>query len=191
MKKSLFLPAFLFSFLPLLLYGQKTQGIFRNYDFSSGKYTLYFINTGEEASDTHKCFYIDSVTHLQEIKTKLEAKPSKETFPCDYEYHLLITRNDSIVETGLLNASCGSFYVGDEFYALGNFQVFMLKRYGQEMLRYDKKFATSAAAKQFYKKTKNKCLFFPNPSGSESKDKKSVEVLYLEKKNCVHKKEGR
>lgn len=118
---------FLFSCLSAIT----QQKIFEEYDFSKDRFELFFIESRGYNSlfnaesndeyfllDTSSNFYTNDTELLALIKNEWIGIPVDYRYECGYDYRIILTKNDSVSLTMLINLECSELITEDLVYKI-------------------------------------------------------------------------
>lgn len=131
---------FLFCHCILCTFGQ-TQ-VFKDYDFTSGDYSLYFIDLDVEIKRfesedvilgekyVSEDFYISDSSLLFDLKEKWTFEEVNYQYECGYDYFGYLTYKDSIISEIHINTECGELITSWGIYSVNeNFLKKEIKSY--------------------------------------------------------------
>lgn len=125
----------IFFLLNVNSFSQTLEQIFKDYDFSNHRYSLYLIDSRFDL-DFHKTwerdslgrllefenrqfYYCDDITTLKEIKSEWIAIPDGPMNECGYDFNIYLTIDDSIVSQMWVNLDCKELIIkGDNSYTI-------------------------------------------------------------------------
>ena len=101
--------------------------IFEKYNFSQGGYELFIIDESDidifsdkVPNDSmlyySKYYIINSISILDEIKEKVTGEVSNWGHNCGYDFHFIITLNDTVISKSRINTRCNSLSNEDNVY---------------------------------------------------------------------------
>jgi len=125
----------------------KEEFIFKDYDFSDGTYTLFFINSDYNNADQkyqyiRNNYIISSREFLQFIKSDFTGMEVDWIHRCGYDYNIYLTRNDSVLLDMRINFHCE--HLSTSNYSNYTIDTLKVKKYlenGEQLFLSEFKFA--------------------------------------------------
>ena len=88
---------------------EKQQVVFKDYDFTTGNYRLFFyeqMGTRIEELNGFDNFYISDIETLEKIKKHWIISYKTDAMPCGYTYAVVLKKNDNVAKRFYVNLDC-------------------------------------------------------------------------------------